>query len=154
MGEMRLDNTGDAPAARKRVRGSVQALAVAVLLVAAAAGWQFRDRLLGGGSTEARQGGRPVAVDVAPATAGTVVRAVEAVGTVIANQAIDVVPRVTGTVAQIVFACVVLASLGFKFNADGLIVVLMGLVAALTLLSVAAYVREWVRHMNSAAAGL
>ena len=32
------------------------------------------------------------------------------------------------------------------------LVVLMGLVAALTLLSVAAYVAEWIRHMNSAAA--
>ena len=30
--------------------------------------------------------------------------------------------------------------------------VLMGLVAVLTLLSVAAYLAEWVRHMNSAAA--
>jgi hypothetical protein len=30
--------------------------------------------------------------------------------------------------------------------------VLMMLVAALTLLSVAAYVREWVRHMNMPAA--
>ncbi|MBV9955885.1 MAG: CDP-alcohol phosphatidyltransferase family protein, partial [Pseudolabrys sp.] len=38
--------------------------------------------------------------------------------------------------------------LGFK--ADIVITVLMGLVAALTLLSVGAYVREWIRHMNSA----
>jgi hypothetical protein len=29
----------------------------------------------------------------------------------------------------------------------------MGLVAVLTLLSVAAYVAEWVRHMNTAASG-
>jgi cardiolipin synthase len=57
------------------------------------------------------------------------------------------------TVAQIVFACVVLASLGFQFQADTLILVLMGLVAALSLLSIAAYVAEWVRHMNSVAAG-
>ena len=56
------------------------------------------------------------------------------------------------TVAQIVFACVVLGSLGFDIDADRLRVILMGLVAALTLLSVAAYVAEWVRHMNSAAA--
>jgi len=54
------------------------------------------------------------------------------------------------TVAQIMFACVVLGSLGFDIQADILKLVLMGLVAALTLLSVAAYVAEWVRHMNSA----
>jgi cardiolipin synthase (CMP-forming) len=54
------------------------------------------------------------------------------------------------TVAQIVFACVVLGSLGFHIEADILTVVLMGLVAVLTLLSIAAYVAEWVRHMNSA----
>ncbi|HZL40659.1 MAG TPA: CDP-alcohol phosphatidyltransferase family protein [Pseudolabrys sp.] len=54
------------------------------------------------------------------------------------------------TVAQIVFACVVLGSLGFGIPADTLIVVLMGLVAALTLLSIAAYLAEWVRHMNLA----
>jgi cardiolipin synthase len=57
------------------------------------------------------------------------------------------------TVAQIMFACVVLGSLGFNIQADTLKLVLMGLVAALTLLSVAAYVAEWVRHMNSAIAG-
>jgi cardiolipin synthase (CMP-forming) len=57
------------------------------------------------------------------------------------------------TLAQILFACVVLGSLGFDIAADTLKLVLMGLVATLTLLSVAAYVAEWVRHMNSAAAG-
>ena len=57
------------------------------------------------------------------------------------------------TVAQIVFACVVLASLGFNLRADNLIFALIPLVAALTLLSVAAYVREFVRHMNNAAVG-
>ncbi|HET9716644.1 MAG TPA: CDP-alcohol phosphatidyltransferase family protein [Pseudolabrys sp.] len=56
------------------------------------------------------------------------------------------------TVAQIVFACVVLATLGFDFSLPVLTLVLMGLVGALTLLSVAAYVAEWVRHMNSTAA--
>jgi cardiolipin synthase (CMP-forming) len=54
------------------------------------------------------------------------------------------------TVAQIVFACVVLGSLGFGIPADKLMLVLMGLVAALTLLSIAAYLAEWVRHMNLA----
>ena len=57
------------------------------------------------------------------------------------------------TVAQIVFACVVLASLGFNLHADNLIVALIPVVAALTLLSVAAYVRAFVRHMNNAAVG-
>jgi len=56
------------------------------------------------------------------------------------------------TVAQIVFACVVLGTLGFDYKLPILTLVLMGLVAALTLLSVAAYVAEWVRHMNSTAA--
>jgi cardiolipin synthase len=57
------------------------------------------------------------------------------------------------TVAQIVFACAVLAELGFDFEIPHVNVTLMGLVAALTLLSIAAYVAEWVRHMNSATAG-
>jgi cardiolipin synthase len=56
------------------------------------------------------------------------------------------------TVAQIVFACVVLGSLGFKMPAPMLELILMIIVAALTLLSVAAYVAEWVRHMGSASA--
>jgi len=56
------------------------------------------------------------------------------------------------TVAQIVFACVVLGSLGFGFEVPTLKLVLMGLVAVLTLLSIAAYLAEWVRHMNSATA--
>jgi len=53
------------------------------------------------------------------------------------------------TVAQIVFACVVLGTLGFDYELPMLTLVLMGLVGALTLLSVAAYLAEWVRHMNS-----
>ena len=57
------------------------------------------------------------------------------------------------TVAQIVFACVVLASLGFDLRADSLIFALIPVVAALTLLSVAAYVREFIRHMNNTAMG-
>jgi cardiolipin synthase len=57
------------------------------------------------------------------------------------------------TVAQISFACAVLASLGLHYEVPYLILVLTGLVAALTLLSVAAYVAEWIRHMNSAMAG-
>jgi cardiolipin synthase len=57
------------------------------------------------------------------------------------------------TVAQIVFACVVLGSLGFHYEVPVLRLVLMGLVAILTLLSIAAYLAEWIRHMNSAMAG-
>jgi cardiolipin synthase (CMP-forming) len=56
------------------------------------------------------------------------------------------------TVAQIAFACAVLGSLGFGIQARLFTLVLMGLVTALTLLSVAAYVAEWIRHMNTAAA--
>jgi len=55
------------------------------------------------------------------------------------------------TVAQIAFACVVLGELGFNYDWPTLTLILMGLVAVLTLLSVAAYVAEWVRHMNTAA---
>ena len=57
------------------------------------------------------------------------------------------------TVAQIVFACVVLGSLGFNYDWPTLTLILMGLVAVFTLLSVAAYVAEWVRHMNTTASG-
>jgi len=56
------------------------------------------------------------------------------------------------TAAQIVFACVVLGTLGLDYKLPILTLVLMGLVAVLTLLSIAAYVAGWVRHMNSTAA--
>jgi cardiolipin synthase len=52
------------------------------------------------------------------------------------------------TVAQILFACLVLAALGLGFNPGPLQPFLMGLVAVLTLASVAYYVIEWVRHIN------
>jgi cardiolipin synthase len=57
------------------------------------------------------------------------------------------------TAAQIVFACVLLASLGLHMPAGELITVLMVVVAALTLASIGAYLVEWIRHMNSVAAG-
>ncbi|HEY6259395.1 MAG TPA: CDP-alcohol phosphatidyltransferase family protein [Xanthobacteraceae bacterium] len=57
------------------------------------------------------------------------------------------------TVAQIALALLVLAALGFKFDAEVATVMLMALVAALTLLSIAFYVAEWVRHMNAADSG-
>jgi cardiolipin synthase (CMP-forming) len=56
------------------------------------------------------------------------------------------------TAAQIVFACLVLASLAFGFDANLFQAVLMWTVAALTLISVGFYVREWWRHMNAASA--
>lgn len=56
------------------------------------------------------------------------------------------------TAAQIVFACVVLGTLGFAYPLPRVSLLLMTVVAALTLLSIAAYVAEWVRHMNSTAA--
>jgi cardiolipin synthase (CMP-forming) len=54
------------------------------------------------------------------------------------------------TGAQIIYACLVLAALGFKFDAGPVQTIAMALVAILTLLSVAFYVAEWVRHLNSA----
>ena len=57
------------------------------------------------------------------------------------------------TVAQIGFACVVLASLGFQFNAGVLPAVLMVCVAVLTLLSVGLYLAEWIRHIGAAGTG-
>ena len=56
------------------------------------------------------------------------------------------------TAAQIVFACLVLASLGFGFDAGRTRTALLWTVAALTLISVGFYVREWWRHMNAGAA--
>lgn len=53
------------------------------------------------------------------------------------------------TVAQIVFASVVLAALGFNFDAEPAQSIIMYLVAILTLLSIGFYTREWVRHMNA-----
>jgi cardiolipin synthase len=57
------------------------------------------------------------------------------------------------TVAQIVLATLVLAEQGFGFDADLLAKVTMAAVAVLTLLSIAFYLAEWVRHMNSFGAG-
>ena len=57
------------------------------------------------------------------------------------------------TVAQIALACVVMAALGFDFDASMAVGALTALVTALTLLSIAFYVAEWVRHMNAAEIG-
>ena len=57
------------------------------------------------------------------------------------------------TGVQIVFACLVLASHGFGFDAEPVLTLVMALVAVLTLVSVGLYLAEWMRHMNSAEAG-
>ncbi|RAI41790.1 CDP-alcohol phosphatidyltransferase family protein [Rhodoplanes roseus] len=53
------------------------------------------------------------------------------------------------TVVQIVFASLVLAALGFDFDAQPLQAIIMYTVAATTLLSIGFYTLEWVRHMNA-----
>jgi len=53
------------------------------------------------------------------------------------------------TAAQILLAVVVLAEKAFNIDASLATQLLMGLVAVLTLLSIAFYLAEWVRHMNS-----
>ena len=57
------------------------------------------------------------------------------------------------TVAQIVLAAFVLAEHGFGFGADLLSLALIVVVAILTLLSIAFYLAEWLRHMNSFGTG-
>jgi cardiolipin synthase len=53
------------------------------------------------------------------------------------------------TVAQVAFAALVLASLGFDFRPAPYDVILMGLVTVFTLASVSLYLVEWVRHMST-----
>jgi cardiolipin synthase len=55
------------------------------------------------------------------------------------------------TVAQIVLALLVLAMLALEIDAGEAVPLLMGVVAALTLLSIGFYVAAWVRHMNMVA---
>jgi len=57
------------------------------------------------------------------------------------------------TVAQILLATLVLAEHAFNFEAAIVTNLTMALVAILTLLSIAFYLAEWVRHMNSFGAG-
>jgi cardiolipin synthase (CMP-forming) len=57
------------------------------------------------------------------------------------------------TAAQIVFACLVLGSHGLGVDIEPVLTLVMALVAVLTLVSVALYLAEWVRHMNSAETG-
>ena len=57
------------------------------------------------------------------------------------------------TVAQIVLAALVLAERGLGFDAGPIPAILIALVAILTLLSIAFYLAEWLRHMNSFGTG-
>jgi cardiolipin synthase (CMP-forming) len=57
------------------------------------------------------------------------------------------------TVVQILLATLVLAENGFGFHAALLQGAGVVLVAILTLLSIGFYLAEWLRHMNSFAAG-
>ena len=53
------------------------------------------------------------------------------------------------TVAQVAFAALVLAALGFGFNSTPYDLILMGFVTVFTLVSVSLYLVEWVRHMST-----
>jgi len=53
------------------------------------------------------------------------------------------------TVAQVAFAALVLASLGFGFRPTPYDLILMGFVTVFTLVSVSLYLVEWVRHMGT-----
>lgn len=53
------------------------------------------------------------------------------------------------TVAQVAFAALILAALGFGISPGPFDVILMGFVTVLTLLSVSLYLMEWVRHMGT-----
>jgi len=53
------------------------------------------------------------------------------------------------TVAQVAYAALVLAALGFHFEQQPYNVILMGFVTTFTLVSVSLYLVEWVRHMST-----
>ncbi len=53
------------------------------------------------------------------------------------------------TVAQVAFAALVLAALGFGFSPAPYDLILMGFVTVFTLVSVSLYLVEWVRHMST-----
>jgi cardiolipin synthase len=57
------------------------------------------------------------------------------------------------TVAQILLGGVVIAARAFHWEIAGAINALMGLVAVLTLLSIAVYLQEWIRHVGGAGQG-
>jgi cardiolipin synthase len=53
------------------------------------------------------------------------------------------------TVAQVAFAALVLAALGFGFKSWPYDAIMMGFVTVFTLVSIAMYLVEWVRHMGT-----
>jgi len=53
------------------------------------------------------------------------------------------------TVAQVAYAALVLAALGFHFEQSPYNAILMGFVTIFTLVSVSLYLVEWVRHMST-----
>ena len=53
------------------------------------------------------------------------------------------------TAAQVAFAALILAALGFGFNSSPYDLILMGFVTILSLASVALYLVEWMRHMSA-----
>lgn len=53
------------------------------------------------------------------------------------------------TAAQLLLVALVLAALGFGFDAGWALTLIMAGVTALTLASVAIYLREWVQHMGA-----
>lgn len=53
------------------------------------------------------------------------------------------------TVAQVAFAALVLAALGFGFKSWPYDAILMGFVTVFTLVSIAMYLVEWMRHMGT-----
>jgi cardiolipin synthase len=55
------------------------------------------------------------------------------------------------TAAQLLLLALVLAALGFGFEAGWALTLVTALVTALTLASVALYLREWVQHMGAPA---
>ena len=72
------------------------------------------------------------------------------------GQPVSIRPHVISklnTATQLAFACLVLASRGYGFDAEPVLTLVMVLVAVLTLLSVGLYLGKWVRHMNSSEAG-
>jgi cardiolipin synthase len=57
------------------------------------------------------------------------------------------------TVAQVAFAALILAALGFGFRSSPYDLILMGFVTILTLASVSLYLVEWMRHMSTIETG-
>ena len=70
----------------------------------------------------------------------------------IVNKPVSVKPHMVSkinTAVQLLLVGLVLAALGFGFDPGWLLSLTIALVAALTLASVAIYLREWVIHMGS-----